>query len=585
MTPKNQFNSLIDSSNPLEKEVDSLLEYCSENKIRFWKKSLDTAQQAKELGIKCNYVKGIALANLEIGYQLWFNDKYDEALELLDESIQVLADSELYFKFARATAVKASILWSRGERKNAISTIFNGLSHVHSLSIPENGLWLEWFLGIFYFDLKDYENSEKQYLRAIEIIEGFDYRHKDAYSYCLIGYGGILCATGRDSEALHNFTLAQRYSVENGLWMQHARVLHDLGVHFLKRNEKEKSKEYFEESYTIRKENNTKAALISSILALVELESDPNKALELAKESLNYSEQQGIPQKIASSHLALSKIYQGLERYELSQQHLKKTNEINLKLSEHIYGSEIKTLEAQYLVDQLKRESEILQKQNEILKKANAIITEQYEEIKKQNRDKNLLLKEIHHRVKNSLQLTTSMIRLQKNKLTDEKAIEALENSEKRIEAIALVHQFLYQDDNAESILLNHYLKQLLYASLRHFSVHYTIECPEIKIKTKLMTSLALIISELLSNAIKYSFIASDTNKRIDLITTKSDQGELLIRIIDNGVGLPPDFDINSEFEGLGLELIKLLCEQIDAEISSFNHDSGSEFQIKIHLK
>ncbi|MCJ8291748.1 MAG: tetratricopeptide repeat protein [Crocinitomicaceae bacterium] len=585
MSPVNKFNSTLDYVDPLQERVDILLKYCVENKIRNWKESLEAAQQAKKLATECNYENGVALANLEIGYQYWLSNKYDDALKLLDQSLSVLSASTLYYKFARATAVKASIFWSKGDRKIAISTIFNGLSYVRSLSRPNDGLWLEWFLGIFYYDLKDYENSEKQYLRAIEIIEELNYRPKDAYAYCLIGLGGVQFATDRTSQALHNFTLAREYSLQNGLWMQHARVLHDLGTYFIKKNEYVKSKEYYTKSYAIRKKNNIKAALISSILALVELESDPNKALALAKEGLKYSTQQEIPQKIASSHFALSKVYQRLNNYELSHRHLEKANDINTQLSEHTYSSEMKTLEAQFLVDLLKRESEILQKQNSILKKANTIITDQYEEIKRQNRDKNLLLKEIHHRVKNNLQLITSMIHLQKNKLTDPKAIQALENSEKRIEAIALVHQFLYQDDNMERILLHDYLHQLIHASLSYSSVQHTISCPEIRIKTKLMTSLALIVSELLSNSMKYSFIPDDKNKKIDLIVTKDSNSHVLIRIIDNGVGLPPGFNLNSNFEGLGLELVKLLCEQIDAKISSFNHSSGSEFQIEIHLK
>ncbi len=578
------YSKIRSINNPKEK-VNLLLNYCSLNKISKWKECIEIATLAKKISEKINYEKGVGIAYLEIGYQYWFEDKYDLAHKFLQKSCDILKNTDGYFKFSRAAAVNASILWSRGNRQEAIAEVFDSLSHVKSLGLETDCLWLEWFLGIFYFDLKDYENSEKQYIKALGLIEELKFKPKDAYVYCLIGLGGVLLATERGNEALDYFLKGKKISSHNHLWMQQARVLHDLGSYFKSLNNQSEAKKYFFESYKIRYSHNTKPALISSLLALVEVKTDLNNALILGFEALSYSKEMKMKEKILESHQVISKVYKKLGEFEKSNFHLEEASTIKDQLLGYKFSLEIKNEETKFVNELINIEVKNLKNQNESLKKANETIDKQLREIKRKNNEKAILLKEIHHRVKNSLQLTISLIRIQRNQLQDDQEPALiLKNSETRIAAIALVHEFLYQDENVRSILLGKYLEQLISTTLMGCDVDFKIQCPKLRIKTKLMTPLALIISELLSNTLKHGFSDKTTAKEYSVFVLIIENNQVLIRLIDNGQGLPVNFKIYDKKNGLGLELVGVLSEQINADVMGMNTDYGSEFQIRFVL-
>lgn len=366
-----------------EEAAYCMLTYCCLNKVKRWKECTSIAQDALNISKTINYQEGIGLAYLEIGYQHWFSDEFKIAFKFLEKSANILIDTNNYFKYSRAIAVKSSILWSRGDRKEAIEEIFNGLRHVYQSNHTVDGLWLEWFLGIFYFDLKDYTNSEIQYLKALDIIKNAKTNTRDAYAYCLIGYGGVLLQTNREAQALSYFLQAKNFSQDHGLWMQEARVLYDLGNYYKKMGDIAKAKHYFLESYAIRKTQNTKPALISSLLSLADLEINDQvgTAIQYAEEALSLSNTIGAKQKIKSSHTTLSNLHKAQNDISLSYHHLKKANAIEAQFAGEKFSSELKHIEAKFISELLQRETQILVTQNEELKKANEIIKRQYKEI------------------------------------------------------------------------------------------------------------------------------------------------------------------------------------------------------------
>lgn len=362
--------------------VDIMLAYCCFNKIRKWKECASIAQEALNISQKINYQEGIGLSFLELGYQNWFSDDLEASYDFLEKSVIILIKTKNYFKFSRAMAVKSSVLWSRGDRKVAIEELFNGLRHVKESNNPVDSLWLEWFLGIFYFDLKDYSNSEVQYLKVLNIIQS-ETDVNDAHAYCLVGYGGVLMQTNRGDQALDYFFKAKDLSEKEGLWMQEARALHDIGNYYKKNGKITEAKDYFFKSYLIRKEQNTKPALISSLLALASLEmnEDIDAALEYGKEALYLSNVIGAKQKMISSHILLSSAYKLLDNISLSYEHLEKANVIEAEFSGEKISSELKNIESKFISELLQRETQVLTTQNEELRAANEIIERQYKEI------------------------------------------------------------------------------------------------------------------------------------------------------------------------------------------------------------
>lgn len=189
---------------------------------------------------------------------------------------------------------------------------------------------------------------------------------------------------------------------------------------------------------------------------------------------------------------------------------------------------------------------------------------------------KEILLKEIHHRVKNSLQLTSSIIRLQKNNLKDKDAINVLSSSEARISAISLVHKFLYQNENLDFVRLDKYIKELITYNQNLSKTKIIINSPEIEIHIDIATPLSLIINELISNCLEHAFTSNSSSNLINVNVEEIDTDLIKITVTDNGKGYPENFDHKVD-GALGLEIIAALSEQLRADTTFKNLLKGTQ--------
>ena len=205
------------------------------------------------------------------------------------------------------------------------------------------------------------------------------------------------------------------------------------------------------------------------------------------------------------------------------------------------------------------------------------------EALKKQNDEKDVLIKEVHHRVKNNLQLINSLLNLQRDKVEDLETKKALTESSNRVKSMAMVHQKLYQEADVSRIDFEDYLNELieyLATGLQPFDVQvkYNVECEKINFNLQTAIPLGLIINEVITNSLKYAFAARKTGT----ITIKAvnEPGLVFILVTDDGVGLPQDLD-PSKSNTLGMHLIRLLARQIKAEIK-VRTGKGTKFEIKL---
>ncbi len=191
------------------------------------------------------------------------------------------------------------------------------------------------------------------------------------------------------------------------------------------------------------------------------------------------------------------------------------------------------------------------------------------EKIKASLREKEVLLKEIHHRVKNNLQVISSLLKLQASYFKDPKTREAFNESQSRIRTIALVHQKLYQSEDLSRIDFAGYVRDLS----RDLFRTYGVDSAKIRLIINVSHSFldidrampcGLIISELLSNSLKHAFAERETG-RISIDLTR-ENGSFILRVGDDGVGLPVDMDFR-DTESLGLQLVNTLVEQLDGTI------------------
>ena len=203
------------------------------------------------------------------------------------------------------------------------------------------------------------------------------------------------------------------------------------------------------------------------------------------------------------------------------------------------------------------------------------------EKIKKSLKEKELLLRELHHRVKNNLQIILSLINLQSNGIKDREDYEIFRESQSRVKSMAIIHEKLYQSADFASINFEEYIKSLASYLISYYSKDL-IEV-EINVEKGLVLNMdtavpcGLIINELVTNSIKHAFRGINSGKIC--INLQSDDGCFTLIVGDNGIGLPPGIDVKNP-QKLGLQLVNSLTDQLEGKID-FNGSYGTEFKIK----
>ncbi len=214
------------------------------------------------------------------------------------------------------------------------------------------------------------------------------------------------------------------------------------------------------------------------------------------------------------------------------------------------------------------------------------------EQIRASLKEKEVLLQEIHHRVKNNLQVVSSLLNLQSRHIEDEAALEMFQESQNRIQSMALIHEKLYRSDDLARIDLAEYIRSLatdLVQSYRANSgpVTLRINASDVFLSIDAAVPCGLIVNELVSNALKHAFptradtSASDWNGKEDEICIdlrSDDENQVTLTIKDNGVGFPRELDFQT-LDSLGLRLINTLVDQLEGRLE-LNNSDGSEIKI-----
>ncbi|MDJ1506776.1 tetratricopeptide repeat-containing sensor histidine kinase [Xanthocytophaga agilis] len=191
--------------------------------------------------------------------------------------------------------------------------------------------------------------------------------------------------------------------------------------------------------------------------------------------------------------------------------------------------------------------------------------------------EKEWLLKEVHHRVKNNLQTVLSLLESQSHSLSND-ALQAIQVSQNRVYAMSLIHKKLYQATNVASINMEEYLKELIQHLRESFSdgypIHFHQNYESIQLDVSQAVPIGLIVNEAVTNAFKYAFPKQESNNSISVECKQTENNEILLTISDNGKGLPADFLTKRSNEGLGLKLIRGLTDDIDGKLT-LTSDNG----------
>ena len=317
--------------------------------------------------------------------------------------------------------------------------------------------------------------------------------------------------------------------------------------------------------------NNTR-----DIISLVSLSKDglPDKFLDMNEvgiKKLGYSKEELLkmnPIEIMGSDETKESLEVAWEKrqkyqYELQAYNISKDGkQFPVEISSHIF--------------KLKGEPVILAVTRDITQRKKSEL-----DLKSSLKQKEALLREVHHRVNNNLQIITSLLNLQSSKLEDGKSRDILMTSQSRIKSMAMIHDKLYKSQDLDSINIKNYLKEYISDIFSLYEVNkniinYQMDIEDLNIGIDTAIPLGLVINELLINIIKYAFPTGQKGNINIKFNLKDDIYTLIIE--DDGVGLPDNIDPNNT-ETLGLQMANSLISQLEGTME-FSKDNGTKFKI-----
>lgn len=410
-------------------------------------------------------------------------------------------------------------------------------------------------------------------------------------------------------------------------------ALSDIGAYYVKNNNLPMALEHYQKSLKISESQKNKLAILETVNAMGDIYSkqkNNTKSEEYYLRSLKIAEELGSSEKIKLASNALSKLYVIKGNYKNAfEMHL-----LFKQVTDSLYKKEAQDaliqnqIKNEYnkrrILDSIRQiessksyEKGILQKQSEVestrkityliaiglilalllafsfyrsfknTKKTNKIIALQKEEaeekkviIEKSLEEKEILLKEIHHRVKNNLQIISSLLSLQANRTEDAGLKKIMSEAKNRISSMALIHQKIYQSDNLSSINFQTYVEQMTESIDSTFNtqqkdITYFINTNDIALTIDHAIPLGLIINELLTNIHKYAF-EGKTSGTVTIVLEEKNNSEIELHISDDGIGIPKELNINA-LRSLGLKLVKGLSDQLKGSFR-FENNHGAHF-------
>lgn len=464
------------------------------------------------------------------------------------------------------------------------------------------------YQGMMYNELGNHEKAIKHYSQALQIFESVG----DISSMLptLDQMAKAHMKANRPDSSIYYFQKAYEHSMQLPEFWQ-MKALQGLGQGYLKLKNYNEAKTYLKKGLSIAERlNDVEAAFF--LMDLGKMLTDENKhdeALPYLEASLHTFDKHQITHYQSYLHELLAPIYEQKGDFVSAYQSLKKFIPLNDSIAaknnkEHMarltaeYESEKKDIRIDLQETQIQSQNQIqyallgglgallfitgliskyyLEKRqtNQKIAQQNAIITKSLEE-------RESLLKEIHHRVKNNLQIIASLLYLQSGKFDNQDFKKVLEEGQGRVRSMALIHQKLYENEDLKSIPFGEYLNELLTEIKHSFGsdgskVNLLVEADNIHFDVEVAVPLGLIVNELATNAFKYAF--EDRDKGEFAISLKKENDQFTLRVTDNGKGLPDEIDIRKT-RSLGLRLVNMLSNQLEGNFA-IDSENGTHFKL-----
>ncbi len=401
---------------------------------------------------------------------------------------------------------------------------------------PFHHAWHSYAMGSSLIARERYEEAKPYLSKNIKFLEEYNLRTIDVYQFSHVLLGDIAETEGKLDKAIAYYEIAKASSI------------------------------------AINTKANT-AEFIAKLSDLYALKGDYKTALDYY---IEYSE--------ANNIIEIERNERSLRESELQMNVLKQDKELAANQQQqfiYIVALFIGAL----LLGLLYRNFRLKQRSNQKLKELNGELGHKNELLDKRNAENELLLKEIHHRVKNNLELVKSLISLQSAQLEDSATKDAMIASQNRVQSMGIIHQKLYQGTNLGSIEMRDYFINLSEGILDTFNAEekVKIECAmdDLELDVDTAVPIGLIVNELLTNALKYAFPENEQGT-IHISLEKTTDNYLKLKVNDNGVGKV--VGIAPKGTGFGTQLVQLLTQQLNGKMRE-RIDKGTHVEFDFLLK
>ena len=560
-----------------------------------------SAQESKKMSSKQIYSS--VLVNIGRIYRV--RGEYDTALTYFKNGLAVA--KEIQHKFMEGVSYYfIGLVYQDQQKYNlAIENYLVALSMYEDQSFNNQRPYLLLSLGLAYQSSKNLNESLKYYWKALHELKKINDRWGISELYGSLGSLYI---------EMNDFDSAWIYQEKaRDLFREihdkagESNAMNSLGEILIYREKYNDALHYLNEALRLNHEVDNTISRVNILLNLgkcyVHMGS-VNKGLKILNRSLEIADSMNFTNERKLLHKELSVAYSKLKSFEKALEHY----EIYAALSDSLYRKESNNhfLELEQKYQSEKHEKEISQlkldniEQDIIIRKQRSVrniliiailfasiigvlLYRSYAMKKKSDMEKEALLKEIHHRVKNNLQIISSLLNIQTENVTDKNVIGVVKESQSRVKAMALIHQLLYQDKDLTKIDFSTYLPRLVTAVSSIFKmteqdIEVKIDATNISFDIDMAIPLGLITTELVSNAFKYAFTGKKKGQieiRLQAVSEKKYQ----LSVADNGIGLPAGLDFNS-LDSMGLRLVKILTNQLMG-VFTYQYNKGSVFIVE----
>jgi len=562
--------------------------------------AIEIARYGLNLSQKKEFFSWQADFNYQLGNFYQIKSSYDTAKIYLDQAINAYDQQNNPSKAAKSIVLKGKVLTDEANFLAATKSFMNAISLYESIDDKDGVAYAYIELADVLFYQGRYEEGAVYGEKAVKILKSI--KNKEflalAYQSAATSYMGI----PEYQKALEymNAALAIIKTLEVHP-IRIASINNSRGNAFKKLERYDESLEAYYESLRIVEELQHPGGLSATLGNIGEvymLMRDYEKALPIKERSVTIAEQYGFHANLFENLCDMTIVHKELGNYKEALDYSERTRHIQDSTLSAEKDQIAQELALEYETE--KREELITAQESQInqqrmvqifafgfaailgillfqfyrnakqKQKINAQLETINTQLGQKNQENELLLKEIHHRVKNNLQVISSLLSLQSSQVKDEATLDAMRESRNRVRSMALIHQKLYQGENLAGVEMKDYFKTLSKGILSSFGVKSNqiavkTEMEEIEMDVDYAIPIGLIVNELITNSMKYAFPEQKSGD-ISISLSKSTNHQLQLVVADTGVG-GNDKEPSKSGTGFGSQLVQLLTMQINGKL------------------